>query len=370
MLSILVIAGARPNFMKVAPLIHEFSEYQSQGVYKFRVQIVHTGQHYDESMSDIFFKDLGIPKPDFHLGVGSGSHAEQTANIMMSFEKILINNKTDLVIVVGDVNSTIACALTAKKMGVKVAHVEAGLRSFDMSMPEEVNRKLTDAISDMLFVTEESGIKNLEVEGVGKERIYFVGNVMIDTLIRNLGKIENGEFVPSQRIKDFCGTNQKYSVMTLHRPSNVDSREAFLKIWEAVINISRKLPILFPVHPRTRAKLETFGIDCAGINIVDPIGYLEMLYAVKGATLVLTDSGGLQEETTVLGVPCLTIRENTERPITVEVGTNYLVGTNPESIVAVANDVLSGKAKKGAVPPYWDGKASGRIVKTILEYNY
>ena len=340
-------------------------EARSAGV-DLRVSIIHTGQHYDGNMSDVFFRDLGIPKPDRHLGVGSGSHAEQTAKIMVAFEKVLLEDRPDMVVVVGDVNSTIACTLTAKKLGVRVAHVEAGLRSFDEEMPEEINRKLTDAISDLLFVTEESGVRNLLAEGVAEEKVFLVGNVMIDTLKRSIARIDGGGFQPSMGIKEFCDGGRRYAVLTLHRPSNVDSREALEPIWGAISEVAREIPILFPVHPRTREKISAFGLDGAGVALVDPIGYLDMLYAVKGATMVITDSGGLQEETTALGVPCMTLRENTERPVTVEIGTNYLVGTKPKAILFVAREVLYGKAKKGTAPPFWDGHAAERIVDVIL----
>jgi UDP-N-acetylglucosamine 2-epimerase (non-hydrolysing) len=355
--------------MKLAPLVHAFAA--RQGATKLAgidlcVSIVHTGQHYDGNMSDIFFRDLAIPWPDRHLEVGSGSHAEQTAKIMISFERILLEDRPNMVVVVGDVNSTIACALTAKKLGVRVAHVEAGLRSFDMEMPEEINRKLTDAISDLLFVTEESGVRNLLAEGVSRERIFLVGNVMIDTLKRNLARISNGEFVPSGLVRDFCGSNRRYAVLTLHRPSNVDHKETLAPIWGAVVEVARQIPILFPVHPRTRQKLAAFGLDGSGVTMVNPIGYLDMLCVVKGAAMVLTDSGGLQEETTVLGVPCITIRETTERPVTVDIGTNYLAGTRTEAILAASREILSGNAKKGDIPPLWDGQAAERIVDILL----
>jgi UDP-N-acetylglucosamine 2-epimerase (non-hydrolysing) len=364
-----LVAGARPNFMKIAPLVHALSarkdSARAAGI-DLSISIVHTGQHYDANMSDVFFQELEIPTPDRHLDVGSGSHAEQTAKIMMAFEKVLLDDRPDLVVVVGDVNSTIACALTSKKLGVKVAHVEAGLRSFDMGMPEEINRKLTDAISDLLFVTEESGIRNLVAEGVAREKIFLVGNVMIDTLKRNLARIEKREFVPTGIARDFCDSAKRYAVLTLHRPSNVDRKEILAPIWGAVMEVARQIPVLFPVHPRTRQKLAAFDLNGMGVTMVDPIGYMDMLYAVKGASMVLTDSGGLQEETTVLGIPCLTIRENTERPVTVEIGTNYLVGTRPEAILSTAQDILGGRAKKGVVPMHWDGKAAVRISEIIL----
>ncbi|NJD62310.1 MAG: UDP-N-acetylglucosamine 2-epimerase (non-hydrolyzing) [Deltaproteobacteria bacterium] len=369
-LHILLVAGARPNFMMVAPVRHALDARvepsRKRGI-DLRVSIVHTGQHYDANMSDVFFRELGIPAPDRHLEVGSGSHAEQTARIMVAFEKALLDDRPDLVVVVGDVNSTVACALTAKKMGIRVAHVEAGLRSFDMGMPEEINRKLTDAISDLLFVTEASGSANLRAEGIPADRIFPVGNVMIDTLVRNLARLESGEFVPSEPLREFCAPGRKYAVLTLHRPSNVDRVEIFLPLWRAIVEIARTAPILFPVHPRTRARLESFGIVEKGqVSLVDPLGYLDMLHAVRGAALVLTDSGGLQEETTALGVPCITIRENTERPVTVDVGTNTLAGTDPEAILSIAREILSGRGKKGNRPPLWDGRAAERIADILL----
>ena len=365
-----LIAGARPNFMKIAPIFHalkdRITDLLTTGI-DLHISIVHTGQHYDRNMSDIFFRELGIPDPDYHLDVGSGSHAEQTAKIMIAYEKVLLEDRPDLVVVVGDVNSTIACALTAKKLGIRVAHVEAGLRSFDVSMPEEINRRLTDAISDLLFVTEESGKRNLLAEGISAERIFFVGNVMIDTLTRNLEMIERKDFMPSPAVRGFCAKYPRYGVLTLHRPSNVDNRETLLPIWKVIEGIAGDIPMLFPVHPRTRGKLSEFGISNSRVSFVDPVGYFDMLYAVKGATLVLTDSGGLQEETTFLGIPCVTIRENTERPVTVEIGTNYLVGTKPEAIRLVASEILAGKAKKGTIPDLWDGRAAERIAKVILQ---
>lgn len=368
-LSIAIVAGARPNFMKIAPIVRALRERagaaREAGI-DMRVSIVHTGQHYDENMSEIFFRELEIPEPDRHLEAGSGSHAEQTARIMMAFEKYLLQEKPDWVVVVGDVNSTIACALPAKKLGVKVAHVEAGLRSFDMSMPEEINRKLTDAISDLLFVTEESGVRNLRAEGVAPEKVFVVGNVMIDTLLRNVARIEGPDFAPSPSVKAFRENGHRYALLTLHRPSNVDRRETLAPIWGVLSEIAQRVPILFPVHPRTRAKIGEFGLRENGIVLVDPIGSLDMLYAMKGAVLVLTDSGGLQEETTALGIPCITIRENTERPVTVEKGTNYLAGTDPAAILAASEAILSGRGKKGTVPPLWDGCAAERIADILL----
>jgi len=366
------IAGARPNFMKIAPIVKAMERRQQEGegrVNNFQVKIVHTGQHYDKNMSEVFFRELGIPEPDYNLEVGSGSHAEQTGNVMMAFEKILLKDRPDLVVVVGDVNSTIACSLTAKKLGIRVAHVEAGLRSFDMEMPEEINRILTDRISDLLFVTEESGITNLKNEGVSEDRIHFVGNVMIDTLMSNLEKLDGEEYEVSPAVGNFIGENIDYGVMTLHRPSNVDDKDVFLRIWAAVQEIGSKIPILFPVHPRTRARMSDFGFKPDGVQLIDPIGYMDMLSAFRKAKLVLTDSGGLQEETTYLGVPCITIRENTERPSTIEIGTNYLAGTDPDKICSIANEILEGRGKKGQIPPLWDGKAAERIVEVLVNGN-
>jgi UDP-N-acetylglucosamine 2-epimerase (non-hydrolysing) len=371
--SIAVVAGARPNFMKIAPIVRALRERagiaHESGV-DLRVSIVHTGQHYDENMSMVFFRELEIPEPDRYLGVGSGSHAEQTAKIMVAFEKYLLQERPDWVVVVGDVNSTIGCALPAKKLGSKVAHVEAGLRSFDMSMPEEINRKLTDAISDLFFVTEESGERNLRAEGVAPDKVFVVGNVMIDTLLRNKAKIEEPDFVPSPDVKAFCDKSRRYGVLTLHRPSNVDNRETLVPIWGVLSGIARRIPLLFPIHPRTRAKIREFGLGENGITLVDPVGSLDMLHAMKGAALVLTDSGGLQEETTTLGIPCITIRENTERPVTVTMGTNYLTGTDPAMILSAVNEILSGNAKKGSIPPLWDGRAAERIAGILLRTEY
>lgn len=368
-LHIMLVAGARPNFVKAAPLFHALAARKDEALAAgsdLRLSLVHTGQHYDFNMSDVFFRDLELPAPDHRLESGPGSHAEQTAKVMVAFEKVLRENPADLVIVVGDVNSTIACALTAKKMGVRVAHVGAGLRSFDMTMPEEINRRLTDAITDFYFVSEESGMWNLLSEGVPPEKIHLVGNVMVDALRRGLGRIGNGGYVPSEPVAALCGNGQPYAVLTLHRPSNVDDYRRLSGIWKAVTEIAREVPVLFPVHPRTNLKIASLGLDGEGIAMVDPLGYLDMVYAVKGAALVLTDSGGLQEETTALGVPCVTIRDNTERPITVDLGTNYLAGASPATILAVFREILSGRAKKGSVPQLWDGRAAERIVEVLL----
>ena len=358
MLKILNIAGARPNFMKVAPIFAEMKRRPSE----FEPMIVHTGQHYDAAMSDSFFDDLGMPKPDIHLGVGSASHAVQTAKIMTEFEPVVLREKPDWVLVVGDVNSTIACALVCAKLGVKVAHVEAGLRSRDRTMPEEINRILTDSISDVLFTTSQDADVNLRQEGIPAEKIRFVGNVMIDSLLDHIKIAERS------KVREEMGIDgQEYAVLTLHRPSNVDDENVFSGILDAMLAISERLPIIFPVHPRTMAKIEEFGfaeaIANSNIRLIDPLGYLDFMRIYSGATFVLTDSGGIQEETTVLGIPCLTLRHNTERPITIEMGTNILVGTDPAKIKQAAFEVLADEnlTKNAKIPPLWDGKTAGRI---------
>ncbi len=362
MKKILLIAGARPNFMKVAPIYAEMKRRAAE----FVPLIVHTGQHYDAAMSDAFFDDLGMPKPDIHLGVGSGTHAVQTAKIMTEFEPVLLEHRPDWVLVVGDVNSTIACALVCAKLGTKIAHVEAGLRSRDRTMPEEVNRVLTDAIADLLLTTSQDADENLAAEGIPAERIRFVGNVMIDSLLEHL------KIAEASMIRNELGINEnEYAVLTLHRPSNVDHREVFEGIVDALCDIAERLPIIFPVHPRTRAKIEEFGfagrMASAGIRLIDPLGYLDFMRLYSGAKLVLTDSGGLQEETTVLGIPCLTLRNNTERPITITMGTNVLVGTDPDKIRDTAFAALSSsESREFAVPPLWDGKAAARICDELL----
>jgi UDP-N-acetylglucosamine 2-epimerase (non-hydrolysing) len=358
MLRILLIAGARPNFMKVAPIYAEMRRRPDM----FAPKIVHTGQHYDAAMSDAFFDDLGLPTPDIHLGVGSGSHAVQTARIMTEFEPVVLSEQPDWVLVVGDVNSTIACALVCAKLGVKVAHVEAGLRSRDRAMPEEINRLLTDAISDLLFTTSQDADENLKNEGVGAEKVRFVGNVMIDSLMDHLKLAGNSKIREQLDIAD-----SDYAVLTLHRPSNVDTKETLSGIVDVLVDISGRLPIIFPVHPRTRAKIDEFElnerISNSQIRLIEPLGYLDFMRLYSGARLVLTDSGGLQEETTVLGIPCLTLRNNTERPITIEMGTNVLVGTDPGKISEAAFAILDGPhdGQIKNIPPLWDGKAAGRI---------
>ena len=365
MLKILNIVGARPNFMKIAPIVREMRRRADE----FQPLIVHTGQHYDEAMSDSFFHDLGIPAPDFHLEVGSHSHTVQTARIMMAFEPVVLQEKPDWVLVVGDVNSTIACALVCSKLGVKVAHVEAGLRSRDRTMPEEINRILTDAISDLLLTTSEDADENLRQEGVAAEKIKFVGNVMIDSLFYNLEKSRDSKV---RRNLGLC--DKDYAVLTLHRPSNVDEREVFSGLLDALIEISEKIPIIFPVHPRTRGNIEKFGfgerVKNSNIQLIEPLGYLDFMNLYSAARLVLTDSGGLQEETTALGIPCLTLRENTERPITIELGTNQLVGTNPAKIKQAAFEIVeNSEQRQTKIPPLWDGHAAERICEALIETN-
>jgi UDP-N-acetylglucosamine 2-epimerase (non-hydrolysing) len=352
----LLIAGARPNFMKIAPIHRAF--FSRRDDHPASVLLVHTGQHYSRNMSEEFFCDLGLPEPDVNLEIGSGSHAEQTARIMMAFEPVCLKHRPDWVIVVGDVNSTLACSLTARKLGIRVAHVEAGLRSRDMSMPEEINRLCTDAISDLLFTTDVSASENLRKEGVAAGKIHFAGNTMIDTLRHQIGRAGQmplpGGLQPG-----------RYAVLTLHRPANVDTRDRLAPILGAINQIAGRIPIVFPVHPRTAPKLREVELH-PGIQVVEPMSYLPFLSLVASSRMVLTDSGGIQEETTVLGVPCLTMRPSTERPITCEIGTNVLVGTEPHRILREANSILDGHGRPGAIPEKWDGRAAERIVEILL----
>ena len=364
-MKILNIVGARPNFMKMNPIIKAMDKHPD--IIKYL--LIHTGQHYDMKMSKAFFDDLGMPIPDIDLGVGSGSHAEQTAKIMVEFEKVCLKEFPDLVIVVGDVNSTMACTITAKKLGIKVAHVEAGLRSRDMRMPEEINRLCTDVLCDYLFTTDRFANENLLAEGVAEERIVFVGNVMIDTLMkyRQMAAKLDG-------ISRLGLTPGKYATLTMHRPSNVDDKDTFNGILASLKKISKDLPIIFPIHPRTRKMAERFGLSdyfnygdkVEGIWLTEPLGYLEFMHLNMHAQMVLTDSGGLQEETTVLGVPCITMRHNTERPITCEIGTNAIVGNDPKKIMTAARKVLDGNWKTGKIPEKWDGRAAERIVEWLV----
>lgn len=362
---VICVVGARPNYMKVAPIIRAFASHSPA----IRTLLVHTGQHYDPAMKDRLFTDLELPDPDVNLAVGSGTHAVQTAEVMKRFEPIIDHYGARAVLVVGDVNSTLACALVAAKRHIPVVHVESGLRSNDRRMPEEINRILTDQISDVLYTTERSAHANLEREGIPAGRAVFVGNVMIDSLRASLAKA-----VPAGELLAAAGIEPKriaggYGVVTLHRPSNVDDVRTLGPLIEALRQISTKLPLVFALHPRTRSSLERFGmldrLDTPGFLILPPQGYLEMLGLMSGATMVLTDSGGIQEETTALGVPCLTIRENTERPITVEQGTNTLVGVDPRAVIDAADNVLAGHGKAGCVPENWDGRTADRIASHL-----
>jgi UDP-N-acetylglucosamine 2-epimerase (non-hydrolysing) len=408
-MKILTVVGARPNFMKAAPIIAAINEHNGrfladsadiaeQQVETIRHILVHTGQHYDELMSGSFFSDLNLPKPDIHLGVGSGSHAVQTAEIMKKFEEVLMREKPDVMMVVGDVNSTLACALVTSKISFDsvgsrpvIVHVEAGLRSFDRSMPEEINRILTDHVSDLLFVTEESGLQNLRNEGVSLDKIHFAGNTMIDSLLNFKEKAEASDILEKLGFLRQVGKNggansiTPYALLTLHRPSNVDNRDVFLNILAGLEELARNYPVVFPVHPRTQRRIREFKFAfrlgatarkhqgnarasrnrCNGIVLTDPLGYLDFLCLMKHATLVVTDSGGIQEETTILGIPCVTVRENTERPVTVESGTNTIAGTKTDNIKDAIRRQMGGKRKAG-VPKNWDGHAAARIIDVLV----
>lgn len=358
-MKITLIAGARPNFMKIAPIIHAIQKEAEKGV-DVEFRLVHTGQHYDKAMSDTFFEELNIPSPHANLGCGGGTQSEQTAAIMVAFEKDLIQNPTDLVLVVGDVNSTMACSIVAKKNNTKVAHVEAGIRSWDLSMPEEINRMVTDAIADYFFTTTELASENLFNTGIKEEQVYFVGNVMIDTLLVNLPKLRKPTFFDEKGLLE-----NQYIVLTLHRPANVDESDKLKELMQEIIENVRGLPIIFPIHPRTAKIFIDLGINSENLHIVDPMGYLEFNYLVKNAKAIITDSGGITEETTVLRVPCMTLRDNTERPETITVGTNELIGTNPKAIKPALDKLLSGNWKNGGIPELWDGKSAERIVEKI-----
>ena len=361
MKTIAIVAGARPNFMKIAPLVRALR--QDEGQVGF--QIVHTGQHYDPEMSEVFFEELAIPRPDVALGVGSGSLAQQTAKIMVGFERYCQAQAPHLVLVVGDVNSTLACSVVAKQQCIPVAHVEAGLRSGDMTMPEEINRIVTDAIADLLFVTEPSGVANLLREGKPREVVHHVGHVMVDNLLYQLDRLACAD-ASGYVSTGIRARYPRYGAVTLHRPSNVDSPEVFTRISAALREISRHLPLVFPVHPRTRVNLEKYGLDLgSGVMLTPPLSFMDFLNLWTEATVVLTDSGGLQEETTALGIPCLTLRDNTERPITVDEGTNVVVGTDPARITDAAITVLRGGGKRGRRPELWDGHAAQRIAVVL-----
>lgn len=354
------VVGARPNFMKIGPLHRAFSALDDvQSV------IVHTGQHYDERMSEVFFKQLELPEPDIYLGVGSGTHAQVTAKVMTLFEEAVFEHKPDLILVVGDVNSTVACSLVAAKCHIPLVHVEAGLRSGDRTMPEEINRLVTDSISDYLFVTEQSGIDNLKAEGVSDSKVFFVGNVMIDSLIHFREKAAQRSTLTDLNIE-----RKKFILMTMHRPANVDTLDQLEKVVETIEGLAGLHPVVLPMHPRTRARLTSFNLlerveAISGLIVSEPLGYLDFLNLMDNATMIVTDSGGIQEESTYLQVPCITLRDTTERPVTVDLGTNQLMDLDPEAIVQQVTAVLQGERKEGQIPPYWDGKAALRIAETL-----
>lgn len=363
MLKITIIAGARPNFIKIAPLIHAI---QNEQVVNNNIQcrLVHTGQHYDAKMSDTFFTELNIPRPDVNLECGGGSQAEQAAAIMIAFEKELLANPADLVVVVGDVTSTMACSIVAKKMNTKVAHVEAGIRSYDLTMPEEINRMVTDSISDYFFTTTIWASNNLRKAGVADEQIFFVGNVMIDTLKANKERLTQPAIWEQLQL-----VNKQFIVMTLHRPSNVDDPGKLKQIIATILNNVENIPVIFPIHPRTAKVFSSLGIEHKNMYMVEPMGYLEFNYLVSHSKAIITDSGGITEEATMFGIPCITLRENTERPETCEIGTNVLVGTNPSNIKASLQKLFAGNWKTGGIPDLWDGHSSERIIHEILSFN-
>ena len=354
-----LIAGARPNFMKIAPIIKAINDRESKE-HDISFRLVHTGQHFDKNMSDSFFEELGLPEPDVNLGAGGGTQAEQTAKIMIGYEKLLMSSPSDLCLVVGDVTSTMACAIVAKKMKIKVAHVEGGIRSGDLSMPEEINRLVTDSITDYYFTTSEIANENLRKSGILDDKIHFVGNTMIDTLLSNKSRFVKPEIWDVANLMP-----GEYLVMTLHRPANVDQEENLKFLIEELIKTAKGLKIIFPVHPRTRQVLNKLTIDADNLILIEPQSYLRFNYLVQHAKAVITDSGGITEETTVFGIPCMTLRANTERPETISIGTNVLLGTNPESIAPAMEKLLSGHWKKGAIPPLWDGQTGSRIISII-----
>ena len=354
-----LIAGARPNFMKIAPIIDAILEEQAKGI-DIQFRLIHTGQHYDKNMSDSFFVQLGIPQPNVNLGAGGGTQAEQTAAIMIGYEKLLLSERSDLCLVVGDVTSTMACAIVAQKLHIPVAHVEAGIRSGDWTMPEEINRLVTDSITNYFFTTTPEATKTILNSGVSEDRIFWVGNTMIDTLLKQRPRFRKPNFWNELALE-----KGQYMVMTLHRPANVDDEEKLKELLDEIISNSNGLPLIFPVHPRTAKILETLNIGHQQLQTIEPLGYLEFNYLVENALAVITDSGGITEETTVMGVPCMTLRDNTERPETVDVGTNELIGTNPNAIKPALEKLFSGEWKKGAIPELWDGNTAKRIVSIL-----
>lgn len=354
-----LIAGARPNFMKIAPIIHAILEEQAKGT-DIQFRLIHTGQHYDKNMSDSFFVQLGIPQPNVNLGAGGGTQAEQTAAIMIGYEKLLLSERSDLCLVVGDVTSTMACAIVAQKLHIPVAHVEAGIRSGDWAMPEEINRLVTDAITNYFFTTTPEATQTILNSGVSEDRVFWVGNTMIDTLLKQRPRFRKPNFWD-----DLDLNKGQYFVMTLHRPANVDDEEKLKELLDEIISNSNGLPLIFPVHPRTSKILATLNIAHQQLHTIEPLGYLEFNFLVENALAVITDSGGITEETTVMGVPCMTLRDNTERPETVDVGTNELIGTNPKSIKPALEKLFAGGWKKGAIPELWDGNTAKRIVSIL-----
>jgi len=356
-----MVVGARPNFMKAAPLMREFASRSG-----IEARLVHTGQHYDKNMSKIFFEDLELPEPDIYLGVGSGSHAEQTARVMVEFEKIVLGDRPDLIIVVGDVNSTIACSITGSKLWIPVAHVEAGLRSFDLTMPEEINRMVTDILSRFCFTTSPEAEINLKREGVGEERIFFVGNIMIDSLLHYIDRAGGTEILENLGLAP-----KEYMLVTLHRPSNIDDPDELRELFAMLSRLAERMPAVFPIHPRTKKMLDSADppiVLSDRLMLIEPVGYLDFIGMMRSAGIVVTDSGGIQEETTVLGVPCVTVRENTERPITIELGTNILAGTDPEKVEAAVTGLIDGGIGEHSLPPLLDGKTAGRIADVLEKH--